>query len=174
MSTRNLFIIKAKSIEKVQQIYGQLDEYMMSKTFSIAFEPKGYWDPILALLECNNFYFAITNNEHTMESEDLFSLEDSFDFAINFPKNQFKAKEYEFLYKKLSFLNNIVNIVFKDNNVETIEFYISDQYSTVLSDFDCIIEVVDGKLVEALIETFKPMRKYRYYGMKTTKFVIKR
>lgn len=174
MSARNLFIIKSQNIENAKKIYSQLDEYMMPINYSIIFEPKGYWDEILDLLDCDSYYFTITNGKNIKECDNIFDTEDSFCYAIKFPKKQFEAKEYEFLYKKLSFFNNIVEIVFRDDNVEAIEFYISDQYSIDLNDFNWIIEVVDGRLSEALIETFKPTRKNKYFGMKAVKFVIKR
>ena len=174
MSARNLFIIKAKNIENAKKIYSQLDEYMMPINYSIIFEPTGYWDEILDLLNCDSYYFTITNGKNIKECDNIFDTEDSFCYAIKFPKYQFEDKMHEFLYKKLSCLNNIAKTVFKDDNVESIEFYISEQYSTVLNDFDWVIEVVDGNLSGALIKTFMPTKKDKYFGMKTVKFVIKK
>jgi hypothetical protein len=34
--------------------------------------------------------------------------------------------------------------------------------------------VTDGKLTEALISTYEPSKKEKYFGMKTVKFIVER
>ena len=172
MSCRNVFVIKAKNINNADCIYKKIAEYVKKQKISILFEPKGYWDEILNVFNCNSYYFSVTEGKGIVECDDIFSTEDSFDYAVQFPKKQFEEKEYEFLTTKLSFFNRIVEIVFSDENVESIEFYLSDQYSIVASDFDYLINVTDKNLTEALIKSYAPSNKNRRFGMKTAKFVL--
>ena len=174
MSCRNVFIVKAKSINNAHCIYKKIAEYIENKSISILFEPKGYWDEMFRILNCNAYYFSVTDGKDIVECEDIFSTEDSFDFAFQFPKNQFRDKEYEFLTRKLSFLNHIVEIIFSDENVESIDFYVTGQYSTNESDFDYLINVTGKNLTEALIKSYSPKENYPSFGMKDAKFVITR
>jgi hypothetical protein len=147
---------------------------MKAKDFSIVLEPVGYWDEILNCLDCECNYFTVTENKHVIECEDIFSIKDSFEYARRFPRKYFHDKEHEFLHHKLSFFNDIVQILFEDPNIESLEIYISDQYSTNLDAFDRCIQVVDRKLTEALIGTYQPTKKDKYFGMKTVKFIVER
>jgi hypothetical protein len=174
MSCRNLFVINAKNTKNSHTTYRKLNQYIIDHDFSILFEPKGYWDEILSVFNCNDYYFAVTEDKGIMECDEIFSIVDSFDYAVQFPKKQFKEKEYEFLVAKLSFLNRIVEIVFSDENVESVEFYLSDQYSIDVSDFDYLINVTDKNLTEALIKTYQPSKKANYFGIKTAVFSITR
>lgn len=172
MSCRNVFIIKAKNANNAHSTYRKLAEYVKDLEISIMFEPQGYWDEILSVFNCNTYYFSVTEGNGVVECDDIFSTVDSFDYAIQFPKQQFKEKEHEFLTTKLSFLNRIVEIVLCDKNVECIEFYLSDQYSIDASDFDYLINVLDKNLSEALIKSYAPLKNNRCFGIKTAKFLI--
>ena len=172
MSARNMFVINAKTNENASNIYDILTQYMASQPCSIVFEPSGYWDEILKLLDCNSYYFSITDSTKHIECEDLFSIDESYDFAMAFPKKQFDNKVNEHLNTKLSFVNDIVKIIFFDPNVLNIEFYVSDQYSITLEDFHCLVSVLDKNLCDALIKTYNPSKRQDYYGMKTAKFLI--
>ncbi len=174
MSCRNMFLIRAKSINNVNCIYDKLVEYVKNKNISIMLEPKGYWNEILSLFNCSNYYFSVTEGRGIIECDEIFTTEDSFDYAVQFPKEQFKEKENEFLKAKLSFLNSIVEIVFSDENVENIEFYLSGQYSTDAGDFEHLINITDKKLTEAVINSYNPWKKDEYFGIKTAKFLITR
>lgn len=174
MSARNLFVLKSNNPIDTKRIYDAVDAYMQPKIYSVVFEPKGYWDEILNCLGCKCNYFTLTEGKEYIECEDIFSIEDAFVYARNFSRQQFRDKEQEFLRQKLLFFNDIVNIIFQDRNVETVEVYISDQYSTDLDAFKCCIQVADEKLTEALIDTYKPIKKEKYFGMKTVKLIIER
>ena len=174
MSCRNVFIIRAKNTNNADSIYKKVAEFVKKQKISILFEPQGYWDEILSVFNCNAYYFSVTEGKGIVECDDIFSTEDSFDFAVQFPKNQFEEKEYEFLSAKLSFFNHLVEIVFSDENVESIDFYLSGQYSTEASDFDYLINVTDKNLTEALIKSYDPIKSNPYFGMKTAKFLITR
>ena len=174
MSERNLFILKSNNSIDVKRIYDAVDMYMQPKSFSVVFEPRGYWDEILNCLGCNCNYFTLTESKEHIECENIFSTVDSFAFACKFPRKHFRDKEYEYLQDKLSCFNDIVEIIFEDPNVVAIEVYISDQYSTDLDAFKRCIQVTDGKLTEALIETYEPTKKEKYFGMKTVKFIVER
>jgi hypothetical protein len=174
MSARNLFVLKSSNSIDAKKIYDTLNEYMKSNEFSVIFEPKGYWDEILSCLGCECNYFTTTENKYCIECEDIFSTVDSFAFARKFPRKLFRNKEYEYLWRKLSFFDDIILIVFEDPNVEAVEVYISNQYSTDLDSFDNCVQVTDGKLTEALISTYEPSKKEKYFGMKTVKFIVER
>ena len=64
--------------------------------------------------------------------------------------------------------------MFSDENVESVDFYLSGQYSTEASDFDYLINVTDKNLTEALIKSYDPIKNNPYFGMKTAKFLITR
>ena len=173
MSCRNVFIIRANSNNNANRIYDKLHEYVKNKNISIMIEPKGYWDEILSLFDCSNYYFSVTEGKGIVECDEIFSTEESYFYACQFPKNQFEKKEYEFLKAKLSFFDSITEIVFSDENVENIEFYISGQYSIYAGDFEHL-NVTDKKLSEALIYSYNPSKKDQYFGIKSVKFLIER
>ena len=174
MSARNLFVLKSNNPIDTKRIYDAVDAYMQPKIYSVVFEPKCYWDEILNCLDCKCNYFTLTEDKKYIECEDIFSIEDAFVYARRFPRKQFRDKEHEFLQHKLSFFNDVVNIIFQDRNVETVEIYISDQYSTSLDDFKNCIPVNDRDLTKALIGTFESTKREKYFGMKTVKFIIER
>ena len=174
MSARNLFVLKFNKPGDIKRIYSDLNSYMESKEFSVVFEPKGYWDEMLTCLDCESNYFTVTESKRHIECEDIFSTADSFEFARRFPRRDFRNKEHEFLQHKLSFFNDIIQIVFKDVNIQVVELYISDQYSTDCDVFHYCVPVADGNLTEALIATYKSTKKNKYFGMKTAKFIIER
>ena len=173
MSGRNLFVIKSEQEINNRCIYDDLYRYMETKKFGIVFEPQEYCDELLNSIDCKRNYFAITDNHSCLECGDLFSTIDSFEFAIKFSKKQFASKEYEYLYQKLAFLNEVIKIVFHDPNVEKIEIYISDQYSTSIEDYTVSCDVTNGDFTKALIKSFEPIESHAYYGMKTMKFLVK-
>lgn len=174
MSARNLFLIKLIIDEDINYIYEQLENYMKSKMFCIKFEPKGYYDDLLDLLGCNKNYFIVTDEKENIECDEIFEDNDAFEYASAFPKKEFQAKEKEYLYKKLSFLDEIIKIIFLNNNVELVEVYLSDQYSFSLEDYSEVVDVINHKFVDALLESYNPTKKHNYYGMKTKKFIIKK
>ena len=173
MSVRNIFLIKLKKDININLVYNELDEFMMNNKFGIQFEPKNYQNEILELLECNSNYFTLTNDKNSIECEDIFETYDSFEYAISFPKCEFKKREFEFLFNKLNFIDEIVKIILKQENVESIEVYVSDQYSISLNDYSKVIMVSDQKFVKALIESYNPTKKDNFFGIKTVKFIIK-
>ncbi len=126
MSARNLFLIKLYKEEDVRYIYNQLHEYIKNNRFGIKFEPKNYYDEILKLLDCNRNYFILTYDKENIECEEIFNDNDAFKYVSAFPKKEFQAKEKEYLYNKLSFLDEIIKILFLNNNVESVEVYLSD------------------------------------------------
>lgn len=174
MSARNLFLIKLYKEEDVRYIYNQLYEYMKNNKFGIKFEPKNYQDEILKLLNCNRNYFIVTDDKENIECEEIFNDNDAFEYALAFPKKEFQTKEKEYLYKKLSFLDEIIKILFLNNNVESVEVYLSEQYSILLEDYSEVIDVINHKFVDALLESYNPTKKHNYYGMKTKKLIIKK
>ena len=92
MSVRNIFLIKLKKDININLVYSELDEFMMNNKFGIQFEPKNYQNEILELLECNSNYFTLTNDKNSIECEDIFETYDSFEYAISFPKCEFKKR----------------------------------------------------------------------------------
>ncbi len=174
MSTRNLFLIKLHKEEDIRYIYNQLNEYMKNSKFGIKFEPKNYQNEILKLLDCNKNYFIVTDDKKNIECEEIFDDIDAFKYASAFSKKEFQTKEKEYLYSKLNFLDEIIKIIFKNDNVKTVEVYLSDQYSILLEDYSEVIDVINHKFVDALLESYNPTKKRNYYGMKTKKFIIKK
>ena len=145
---------------------------MKDKKFGILFEPKGYNDDFLESIKCENQYFVLTDSDNCIECGDIFSTVDSFEYATIFPKKQFSNKEYEYLYNKLFFLNDIIKIIFSDIYTLSVEVYISNQYSTTIDDYNEVTNVVDGKLTEAIIKSYEPVKGNNYYGLKTIKFFV--
>ena len=174
MSARNLFLIKLYKEEDVTYIYNQLYEYMENNKFGIKFEPKNYYDEILNLLDCNKNYFIVTDDKENIECDEIFEDNDAFKYASAFSKREFQTKESEFLFNKLSFLDEIINIIFRNMNVESLEVYVSEQYSISLKDYSEVVDVINHKFVDALLESYNPTKKHNYYGMKTKKFIIKK
>ena len=54
-----------------------------------------------------------------------------------------------------------------NDNVETVEVYLSDQYSILLEDYLEEVNVIKYKFVDSLIERYNPTKKHNYYGIKT-------
>lgn len=174
MSARNIFVLKSIDSVNAKRVYDALSAYMQPNKFSIVFEPKGYWDEILNCLDCECNYFTLTEDKEHIECDDIFSTTDSFAFARQFPRKHFNDKEHEFLQNKLACFTDIIKIIFENFNVEVVEVYISDQYSTDLDAFKYCIQVTDEKLTEALIDTYGPTKKEKYFGIKTVKFIMER
>ena len=174
MSFRNLFLIKLKKDVNISIIYKDLCEYMLNSNFGICFEPQKYYDEILELLECDKNYFTLTEDKNHIECEAIFGCTDAFNYASCFLKREFKKRDIEYLYNKLSFIDELLNIIFGHECVETVEVYISDQYSILLEDFSRVIKVEDHRFTDALIASYEPTKADKYYGVKTTKFIIKR
>ena len=173
MSARNLFLIKLFKEEDVRYIYNQLYEYMKNNKFGIKFEPKNYYDEILKLLNCDKNYFIVTDDKENIECEEIFNDTDAFEYASAFSEKEFQTKEKEYLVNKLNFLDEIIKTIFQNDNVKLVEVYLSDQYSILLEDFSEVIDVINCKFVDALLESYNPTKKHNYYGMKTKKFIIK-
>ena len=172
MSFRNLFIIKMKNNENVDDIYFMLDKYMKYEKYGIKFEPMNYYDEILNLLHCNKNFFILTNDKIRIECEEIFDIEDAFKYALSFPKKEFEKKEKKYLYRKLCFINEIIKIIFYNDKVDLVEVYISPQFSQLLEDFSLVVNVKNYDFVDALLESYNPTRKCNYFGMKTSKFII--
>lgn len=174
MSFRNLFIIKTKSESNIDNIYKELNEFMRKYIFGIKFEPENYYDVILNLLGCNKNYFTITNDSNSMECEDVFDSFDAHIYATNFPKRDYRKKQEEFLKNQLSFIDDLIKIIFKYDQVEYIDVYISDQYSCTLEDYSRVIEVNDYRFTDLLIESYNSIKKENFYGLKTRKYIVRR
>lgn len=174
MSARNLFLIKLYKEEDVRYIYNQLYEYMKNNKFGIRFEPKNYYDEILKLLNCNKNYFIVTDDKENIECEEIFNDNDAFEYASAFSKKEFQTKEKEYLVNKLNFLDEIIKIIFQNDNVKLVEVYLSDQYSILLEDYSEVVDVINHKFIDALLESYNPTKKHNYYGIKTKKFIIKK
>lgn len=172
MSTRNIFLIKLKEDTNINNLYNALNEFMLKNKFGIIFEPKNYQDEFLLKLNCKKNYFSLTENKNCVECEEIFENYDAFKYAITFPKKEFEERQKEFLYNKLGFIDELIKIIFKNNNVELVEVYISTQYSFLLEDYSNSITVNDKKFVDALIKSYNPTKKENCYGLKTTKFII--
>jgi len=43
-----------------------------------------------------------------------------------------------------------------------------------LEDYSEVIDVINHKFVDALLESYNPTKKHNYYGMKTKKFIVKK
>lgn len=89
------------------------------------------------------------------------------------PLEQAKVKEKELLLEKFTFLNEIINILFQQQNIQSIDFYVSDQYTYLLSDYNQI-EVENEDLNGAYLQMLKPAKEENYFGLQTTKFIINR
>ena len=174
MSFRNLFLIKLKKDVNISIIYKHLSEYMLNSNFGICFEPQKYYDEILELLECDKNYFTLTEDKNHIECEAIFDCTDAYIYASSFLKREFKGREREYLYNKLSFIDELLNIIFGHECVEAVEVYISDQYSILLEDFSRVIKVENQRFTDALLVSYEPTKEDKYYGVKTTKFIIKR
>lgn len=174
MSARNLFLIKLYKDEDVRYIYNQLYEYMQNNKFGVKFEPKNYYDEILKLLNCDKNYFIVTDDKENIECEEIFNDNDAFEYASAFSKKEFQTKEKEYLVNKLNFLDEIIKIIFQNDNVKLVEVYLSDQYSILLEDYSEVVDVINHKFIDALLESYNPTKKHNYYGMKTKKFIIKK
>ena len=174
MSARNLFLIKLYKEEDVRYIYNQLYEYMKNNKYGIKFEPKNYYDEILKLLNCDKNYFIVTDDKENIECEEIFNDIDAFEYASAFSKKEFQTKEKEYLVNKLNFLDEIIKIIFQNDNVKLVEVYLSDQYSILLEDYSEVVDVINHKFIDALLESYNPTKKHNYYGMKTKKFIIKK
>ncbi len=174
MSARNLFLIKLKKDEDANYIYNELNDYMKNQRFGIKFEPKNYHDEILNLLDCDKNYFIVTDDKYNMECDEMFDTGDAFEYATLFSKNEFKNKIKDYLYNKLRFLDEIIKIIFQNEAVESVEVYISDQYSFLLEDYSAVVDVLNHNFVSALLERYNPTKKENYYGLRTTKFIIKK
>ena len=174
MSARNLFLIKLYKEEDVRYIYNQLYEYMKNNKYGIKFEPKNYYDEILILLNCDKNYFIVTDDKENIECEEIFNDNDAFEYASAFSKKEFQTKEKEYLVNKLNFLDEIIKIIFQNDNVKLVEVYLSDQYSILLEDYSEVVDVINHKFIDALLESYNPTKKHNYYGIKTKKFIIKK
>lgn len=170
MSARNILIIESN--KTTDDIYKKLYNLIKMKECGIIFEPKDYWEPILFQLNCNNNYFTITEDKTTIECGGIFETVTSFEYAITFSKKEFKKREKEFLHRKLSFFDDIIDIIFSDKEVQKVEMYLCTEYSITLDDFDQVIEVNNGRLCDAIIGSYECTKKEKYYGCKTRKFVI--
>ena len=78
------------------------------------------------------------------------------------------------LVNKLNFLDEIIKIIFQNDNVKLVEVYLSDQYSILLEDYSEVVDVINHKFIDALLESYNPTKKHNYYGIKTKKFIIKK
>ena len=66
----------------------------------------------------------------------------------------------------------IINMIFRSSFVKYVDVYISDQVSNFLEDY-YEVSVNDRCLSKALANAYRPRKKEKYIGFKTTKFVIK-
>jgi len=178
MSSRNLFIINNTGVNnfiRLKNIEVELVNLANYRKIGIHFNVLGYHDELINLLNIKHNYFCISESFTNIESEDIFSTNDSFEYIykLKLNKTQSEIKEKNLLIKKFTFLNEIINIIFNNlPNISSVDFYISDQYSSTLTSYQTI-EVVDKDLTKALVDSYEPTKKYNYFGLKTVKLVIK-
>lgn len=174
MSSRNFFIIKKVDESKssgLEEIAIDLIKFAIHRNIGITFNIRGYHDVILSLLNVTRDYFCVSDNFIFPESDELFSDYDCYLKIKDLPSEQAKIKEKELLLEKFSFLNDIVNMLFKQSNIKAVDFYVSDQDTGLLDDYD-EIEVQDENLTGAFLDMLKPTKRENMFGLKTTKFII--
>lgn len=86
-------------------------------------------------------------------------------YVKNIIKYQQK-NEKEYLVNKLNFLDEIIKIIFQNDNVKLVEVYLSDQYSILLEDYYEVVDVINHKFIDALLESYNSTKKHNYYGIK--------
>lgn len=171
MSFRNLFFIHFKDINGNIELT-EIRNYLSKLKYGFLFKPKNYQDELISKIIDNNFYFSITSHINSIECDDFFDLENAYLRSLLYPKIQQRKKEQEFLKKQFIFLDDVIKLIFTNENVESVEVFISGQFSTELEDYNTI-DIKDRCLSKALVDVYNPTKKDNYIGFKTTKFVIK-
>lgn len=174
MSSRNFFIIKKVDESKpsgLEKIAIELIQFAIHRNIGILFNIDGYHDELLSLLNVKRDYFCVSESFINRESEDLFADYDCYLKVKDLPSEQAEVKEKELLLEKFTFLNDIIKIIFKLSNVKGVDFYVSDQYTFLLSDYDQI-EVEDENLTGAFLQMLEPTIEANMFGLKTTKFSV--
>jgi len=177
MSSRNLFVINNIS-ENDRNNLITFEEEMINfarvNNFGVYFNPIGYQDEVINELNINGFYFCISESFNIIESEDLFSTNDSFNYIkeMKFKRKKAEDEEKNFLLRKFSFLDEIILMIDKYFMSSNMDFYISDQYSFTLLDYKTI-EVREKKLTQSFVDSFMSHKKEKYVGLKTHRFKIK-
>ena len=92
----------------------------------------------------------------------------------NSEKKNLKWKEAEYLYNKLFFLDDVVELLFEKTDATYIKFYVSDQDSCCLIDYSDVYELDNYDLADAIIKSYEPTKKENYYGQKAALFILKR
>lgn len=173
MSARNLFVIYPTYLKVCGELKEELIKISVARDIGINFNVKGYQDEILEKLKIKEF-FCISDSFDSIETDSLFSTNDSFEAIRNLylSPNELLQRELEYLEKKYSFLNNIIEKIFNYlPDVSSVHYYVSNQYCIELSDYYNVI-VKDNDLTKALVESFRPTKNENYFGLKTIKFVI--
>lgn len=178
MSARNIFIINKASgygAVELENLKAELNKLALDKNIGIHFNLQSYQDEILKQLTIKDF-FSISDNFDTLETDNLFSTNDSYEAIrhLNLKVNELKLMEEEFLIKKYSFLNDIRDVAFNCfPDSDSLDFYVSNQYCIELTDYEHII-VKNKDLAKAFVDSFKPTKKENYFGLKTLKFELKK
>lgn len=177
MSSRNLFVINNISENNQSNLIkfeNEISVFARVNNFGVYINPIGYQDELICELNINGFYFCISESFSVIESEDLFSTNDSFNYIkeMKFKRKQAEDEEKNFLLRKFSFLDEIILIIEKYYMNSNIDFYISNQYSFTLLDYKAI-QVKEKKLTQSFVNSFMPQKKEKYVGLKTRSFKIK-
>lgn len=170
MSFRNLFVIHTN--EYSSDMYDNIRRKCESYGYGVLNNPKNYQDELVSkIIDCN-YYFSITNDKNTKECEHIFSVDDVTDEFLHFSKKNLNTYGMKILQEKFCFLDDIVEVIFKDKNVTYIEVFISNQVSNYLEDY-CDVIMDDRLLSKAMADVCIPKKRGDFLGIKTTKFVIR-
>ena len=170
MSFRNIFVVHCEensinsAIEKIRCFLAKLN-------YGVIYRPENYQDELISKIKDCKEYFTITINPNVVECDELFSLEIAFYQSLFYPKKEQRIKEQEILHKQFLFMDNVIDLIFGELNVYSIEVYISDQVSNCLEDYYEVV-INDRCFSKALANVYEPRKKENYIGFKATKFII--
>ena len=174
MSATNYFIVKKKNHKiafGLEECTDDLVRLALEKGIGIRFNILDYKSEVLKSLGVNWDYFWLSDGFYSTETDELFSQADTYEQIKRLKPKEGEAKERELLSKKYDFFNRILHLLFKQSNVESVDFYVA--YSpAILSDYKTV-EIKDRNLTQAFINMLSPTKQENYFGLKTTKFVIK-
>jgi len=178
MSERNLFVVNnihKSNLNNIKNFQDELVTLAKNNNFGVHFKPSNYQDEIVKEVVLDGFYFCLSDTFDMVETEELFSIMDAYNHVkeMKFKKrSQSIVEETKFLNIKYTYLDSVVKLIEKHFENSSIDFYISDQYSTTLLDYE-IVEVKENRLTEAFVESFKARRKEDYIGLKTRRYKVK-
>ena len=176
MSVTNYFIIEKrnKDIESgLEECFITLVNLAMRNSFGLHLNKLDYKSYLLEELNVTYDYFIISDDFHYYNSDEIFCNEEIYEKIKLLPSKESAIKERELLLKKYEFLDEIIEILFKHQNIKSIDFYVSNS-EAVISDYKQN-SVGNRKLSEAFVARLYPTKGNRdenYFGLKTTKFTI--